>query len=173
MNFIHYNDLGPVDPLDMKLEISTRGKRQTAAIADATVERRELAPGERLRVRLTLRPFQEEPVPSRVIEIQIPRNYPRGPAVLVVGTAGKQIPTGGPLDHSLVQFIQEEPRPSPVSTLEEAVQLFEDYGKNTDVLLQLIPFGLPPEGSEFVKFDVFAAEGVRTGWVVKGEFQIA
>jgi len=172
LNFFLYNDLAPIDPLDMNIEISLAGKRQTAAIADVTVERRELAPGERLRVRLTLRPFQEEPVPSRVIEIQIPRNYPRGPAVLVVGTGGKQIPTGGPLDHSLLQFIQEEPGPSPVSTLEEAIQLFEDYGKNTDVLLQLIPFGLPPEGSEFVKFDVFAGDVVRTDWVVQGEIQI-
>jgi len=50
--------------------------------------------------------------------------------------------------------------------------LFEDYGKNTDILLQLIPFGLPPEGSEFVKFDVFAGEVVRTDWVVQGEIQI-
>ncbi len=172
LNFLLYNDLAPIDPVDINIEISLSAKRQTAVISDATVERREVAPGERLRVRLTMRPFQEETVPSRVIEFTIPRNYPRGPAVLVVGSAGKQIPVESPLDQRIVQFLQEEPKPSPVSTLGDAIQLFEDYGKNTDILLQLFPFGLPPEGSEFVKFDVFAGDVVHTEWVVQGEIQI-
>lgn len=172
LNFLLYNDLAPIDPVDLNIEISVTGKRQTAAIAEATVEQREAAPGERLRVRVTLRPFQEATVPPRVFEVPIPRNFPRGPAVLVVGSAGKQIAAEFPLQDRLVQFLQQEPGPSPASTLEEAIQLFEDYGKNTDMLLQVIPFGLPPEGSEFVKFDVFAGDVVRTDWVVQGEFQI-
>src|SRR5438876_195221 len=136
------------------------------------VRRREVGPGDRLRVHLTLRPFQEQTVPSRVIEISIPRDFPRGPAVLVVGSAGRQVSLESVPEQGLVQLLQQEPQPSPASTLDGAIQLFEDYGKNTDILLQLIPFGLPPEGSEFVKFDVFAGEVVRTDWVVQGEIQI-
>jgi len=172
LNFLLYNDLAPLDPVDMNIEISVTGKRQTAAIAEATVERREVAPGERLRVHMTLRPFQEQTVPSRVIEISIPRDFPRGPAVLVVGSAGRQVSLESAPEQGLAQLLQQEPQPSPAATLDEAIQLFEDYGKNTDILLQLIPFGLPPEGSEFVKFDVFAGEVVRTDWVVQGEIQI-
>ena len=172
LNFLLYNDLAPLDPVDMNIEISVTGKRQTAAIAEATVERREVAPGERLRVHMTLRPFQEQTVPSRVIEISIPRDFPRGPAVLVVGSAGRQVSLESAPEQGLAQLLQQEPQPSPAATLDGAIQLFEDYGKNTDILLQLIPFGLPPEGSEFVKFDVFAGEVVRTDWVVQGEIQI-
>lgn len=172
LNFLFYNDLADIQPVDVSVDIGLSSRRRTAAITDATVEHREVAPGERLRVQLTLRPFQEESVVSRVLEIPIPRNYPRGPAVLVIGSAGKQIPAETPLETLVTQFVLQEPGPSPVSTLGEAIDLFEGFGKSTDILLQVIPFGLPPTGSEFVKFDVFAGDVMRTDWVVQGEVQI-
>lgn len=172
LNFLFYNDLASIEPIDMSVEIGLSTKRLTAAIVDATVERREVAPGERLRVQLTVRPFQEEAVMSRVLEVPIPRNYPRGPAVLVVGSGGKQIPVEFALQERLAQFLVSEPAPSQATTLQDAIQLFEDFGKSTDILLQLIPFGLPPEGGEFLKFDVFAGDMIRTEWVVQGEVQI-
>ncbi len=172
LNFLFYNDLVDIQPIDVSVDISLSSKRQTAAIMNATVERREVAPGERLRVQLTLRPFQEESVLSRVLEVPIPRNYPRGPAVLVVTSAGKQIPVEFPLETRITQFLLKEPEPSAVATLGDAIELFEDFGKSTDILLQVIPFGLPPEGSEFLKFDVFAGDIIRTDWVVQGEVQI-
>jgi len=172
LNFLFYNDLAAIDPIDINVEIGLSSKRQTAAIVSATVERRDVAPGERLRVQLRMRPFQEESVVSRVIEIPIPSNYPRGPAVLVVTSAGKQVPPETSLESLVSQFVAQEPEPSPVTTLEDAINLFEDFGKSTDILLQVIPFGLPPTGTEFVKFDVFAGDIVQTDWVVQGEVQI-
>jgi hypothetical protein len=172
LNFLFYNDLATVDPIDVRVEVGLSTRRQTAALVEARVEQREVSPGERLRVRLRLRPYQEAEVVSRVVEVRIPPNYPRGPAVLVVGGAGKEIPVEFPLEQRLTQFLLKEPEPSPATTLEEAIQLFEDFGKSTDILMQLVPFGLPPEGREFVKFDVFAGEIVRTDWVIQGQVQI-
>ncbi len=123
-------------------------------------------------MRLRLRPYQEAEVVSRDVEVTIPPNYPRGPAVLVVAGAGKEIPVEFPLEERLAQFLLREPEPSPATTLEDAIRLFEEFGKSTDILMQLVPFGLPPEGREFLKFDVFAGEIVRTDWVIQGQVQI-
>ncbi|HXF83137.1 MAG TPA: hypothetical protein VNN19_10335 [bacterium] len=172
LNFLLYNDLVSIDPIDVAVEISLTSKRQTAALVDVQVERREIAPGETMRVRLNIRPFQEASVMSRVIDLAIPRNFPRGPAVLVVGSAGPSIPVEFPLEERVVQFLLREPEPSPVDDLDEAITLFEDFGKNTDILIRLVPFGLPSDGAEFLKFDVFAGRIVRTDWVVQGEIQI-
>ncbi|MGH2400253.1 MAG: hypothetical protein ACRDF6_10445, partial [bacterium] len=172
LNFLFYNDLADIDPIDLSIEISLTTKRQTGAIIDAVVERREVSPGETLRTRLLIRPFQEESVTSRVIDIAIPRNFPRGPAVLVVGSAGPQVTLDSPLEERVIQFLLREPEPSPVDSLVGAIELFEDFGKNTDVLLRLVPFGLPAEGAEFPKFDVVAGRVVRTDWVIQGTMQI-
>ncbi len=172
LNFLFYNDLASIEPIDINVEVGLSAKRHTAAIVDVDVERREVAPGDRLRVQLKMRPFQEETVISRTLEVAIPRNYPRGPTVLVVSSAGKQLPVEFSLQERLTQFLLGEPAPSTAATLADAIQVFEDFGKSTDILLQLIPFGLPPESSEFLKFDVFAGDMVRTDWVVQGEVQI-
>ncbi|MDR7451368.1 MAG: hypothetical protein QN117_00430 [Armatimonadota bacterium] len=172
LNFLLYNDFVQVDPIDVSIEIGLTSRRHTAALLEAQVEHREVAPGQSLRVRLNLRPFQEDAVTSRVIDVQIPQNFPRGPAVLVVGSAGPRIPTEFPLEERVTQFLLEEPQPSPVDNLDDAIRLFEDFGKNTDILIQLVPFGLPSDGTEFVKFDVFAGRVVRTDWVIQGEVQV-
>lgn len=172
LNFLLYNDLTQIEPIDVSVEITLTGKRQTAALVDAQVERRELAPGETLRVRLNVRPFQEETINSRVIDVSVPRNFPRGPAVLVVGSAGPDIPVEFSLEDRVLQFLLREPSPSPVDSIDDAITLFEDFGKNTDVLIRLVPFGLPSDGAEFLKFDVFAGRIIRTDWVIQGEIQI-
>jgi len=172
LNFLLYNDFVQVDPLDVTIEIGLTTKRQTAALVDAQVERREVTPGQTLRVRLNLRPFQEDAVNSRVIDIAVPQNFPRGPAVLVIGSAGPEVPVEFSLQERVTQFLLREPAPSPVENLDDAIRLFEDFGKNTDILIQLVPFGLPSDGTEFVKFDVFAGRIVRTDWVIQGEVQI-
>lgn len=172
LNFLLYNDLAQIDPIDVAVEITLTAKRQTAALVEAQVERRELAPGETLRVRLNVRPFQEASVNSRVIDIPVPQNFPRGPAVLVLGSAGTQAGGEGSLEERVVQFLLREPMPSPVNSIGDAITLFEDFGKNTDIMIRLVPFGLPTEGAEFLKFDVFAGRVIRTDWVIQGDIQI-
>lgn len=172
MNFLLYNDLAAIDPIDMSIEVFVSKERKTAAITDVQVERREVVPGDVLRVRILVRPFQEATTVSQVIDVPIPRNFPRGPAVLDVRPAGVEIPVEFPLEQRLVQILLREPEPSPVNTLDEAIDLFEDFGKTTDILVRVVPFGLPSEGSEFIKFDVFAGRLIRTQWVVQGQVQI-
>ncbi|HET6781070.1 MAG TPA: SpoIVB peptidase S55 domain-containing protein [bacterium] len=172
LNFMFYNDLVTVNASDVSIEVSFTAKRLTALIADVQAERREVSPGESLRVRLMIRPFQEEAVTSQVIDVPIPRNFPRGPAVLVVRSSGLQIPLEFPLEERVSQQLMAEPSPLQARDLDEAIQLFEDFGKYTDLLIQIVPFGLPPEGAEFLKFDVFAGRLIRTEWVLQGEVQI-
>ncbi len=172
LNFFFYNDLASIDPIDVSIDVAVSSKRTTAAITDAQVERREVAPGETLRVRLMVRPFQEEAVTSRVIDLTVPRNFPRGPAVLVIRSAGPEIPVEFPLEQRVTQFLLREPEPSQGENLDQAIELYEDFGKNTDVLIRLLPFGLPADGGEFVKFDVFAGRIVRTDWVIQGSMSI-
>ncbi len=172
LNFLFYNDIVTIDASDIAIEVSFTSKRETAGITDAQVERREVSPGETLRVRLLVRPFQAAAVTSQVIDVQIPRNYPRGPAVVVVRSGGLRIPLESPLDQLVTQLLLREPEPVQALNLDEAIQLFEEFGKYTDILIQVIPFGLPQEGSEFVKFDVFAGRLIRTDWVIQGEVQI-
>jgi len=168
LNFLFYNDLAAIEAIDVGIDVTFTTKRVTAAVTDVQVERREVAAGEILRVRLQIRPFQEAAALSRVIDVAIPRNFPRGPAVLLVGSAG----TESPADVTLEQRLLREPEPSPVDSLDDAIQLFEDFGKNTDVLIRLVPFGLPADGPEFLKFDVFAGRIIRTEWVVQGSIEI-
>jgi SpoIVB peptidase S55 len=172
LNFLFYNDLVSLEPIDMSVEIGLSSKRMTAAIVDAIAEHREVSPGGSLRVRLLLRPYRDEAVASRIVEIPIPFNYPRGPAVLLVGPAAKPATPPAQLGGGLAQSLQDEPAPTSASTLQEAIDHFEDFGKSTDVRIQLVPFGLPATGGEFVKFDVFAGDMVRTDWVVQGSTEI-
>jgi hypothetical protein len=173
LNFLYYNDLAAIDPIDMSIDIGITAKRVTAAITDVQVERRELTPGSVLRVRLAVRPYQEEPLLSRVIDVPIPRNYPRGPAILSIGPLAAAFGGEDPLlENQFVRALLSEPQPSPVDNLEDAIDIFEDFGKNTDILIRVIPFGLPTEGSDFVRFDVFAGRAIRTDWVIQGLIQI-
>jgi hypothetical protein len=172
LNFLFYNDLVSLEPIDMSVEIGLSSKRMTAAIVDAVAEHREVAPGGSLRVRLMLRPYRDETVASRLIEIPVPWNYPRGPAVLLVGPAARPAAPPAQLGAGLAQSLLDEPAPSSASTLLEAIDRFEDFGKSTDVRIQLVPYGLPATGGDFVKFDVFAGDMVRTDWVVQGGTEI-
>ncbi len=109
---------------------------------------------------------------SRVIDVQVPANFPRGPAVLVIKSAGVEVPLEVPLEQRLVQFLLREPQPIQAESLDKAIELFEDFDKNTDVLIQVVPFGLPTESAEFTKFDVFAGRLIRTEWFIQGTIQI-
>lgn len=172
LNFLLFNDLVRIDASDVSIEVNLSSKRQTAAVTDMQVERREVSPGDTLRVRITIRPYQEEAIVSRVIDVPIPRNFPRGPAVLVVSSAGVEIPVEFSLEQRVTQFLLREPEPSPAENIEQAIEFFEDFGKTTDILIRVVPFGLPTDGTEFVKFDVFAGRLIRSDWVIQGSVQI-
>lgn len=171
LNFLFHNDLAAIEPIDARIEVTFSHKRNTAAITNVRVERREVAPGETLQVQLTMRPFQGAPQTARVISLPVPRNFPRGPAVLTVAPAGGSS-ADSPADVRLMAGLTREPDPVRGNTLTEAIEFLEEFGKNTDIALQLLPYGLPAEGSEFLKFDVSATRFIQTDWVIQGTVQI-
>ncbi|MDQ7827598.1 MAG: SpoIVB peptidase S55 domain-containing protein [Armatimonadota bacterium] len=172
--FLFQNPFTQLNPIDMTIQVAITRQRQTATIQTVDVERREVSPGERLRVRITARPFQRNVQTTRVLEVPIPRNFPRGPAFLVVGPGGTQPPPSQApsLGDAFVSMVVGEQEPFPGENLEEAIDIFENFGKNNHILLQVVPFGLPADGVEFTKFDVFAGGLVETDWVIQGQVTV-
>jgi hypothetical protein len=168
------NEYAPIVPSDLRVEITVTRRRETATIVEAQVDSRVVPQGGRLNVRLRVRPFQEEDQLSRVVEIAVPRNFPKGPTLLVVSGAGS-MRDDVPPDVQFVSKLRAEPPASPFDTLQDALRFFREFGRNTDVLLQLIPAGIPPSDDptrRFIHFDQFAGRLVRTPWAVKGEVVI-
>ncbi|MDR7473397.1 MAG: SpoIVB peptidase S55 domain-containing protein [Armatimonadota bacterium] len=171
VQFLFFNPFADLDPFDLKVEMTLSRKRETAEITNVEAETREVDPGGTIRVRITVRPYQQDQQVSRVIEVPVPRNYPRGPAVLLVSSAGIDLTGTSPEDVIVRDLLTEQP-PFPGDTLEEAVEIFESLGTNNQILIRLVPFGLPATGAEFTKFDVFAGRLIRTNWVIQGEFRV-
>ncbi|MDR5682927.1 MAG: hypothetical protein QN163_02725 [Armatimonadota bacterium] len=168
------NEYAPIRATDLRVEVTLTRRRVTATIAEAQVESRTVPQGGQLRVRLRVRPYQEEDQLSRVVEVAIPRNFPKGPTLLVVSGAGS-MRDDVPPDVQFVQKLRSEPPASPFDKLDDALRFFQEFGRNTDILIQLIPFGVPPSDDptkRFIYFDQFAGRLVRTPWVVKGEVVI-
>lgn len=171
MELAFYNEFRRLDPIDLTLETSLTRRRTTASIVDAEVDTREVAPGGDLRVRVTLQPYQGEAVVTRDVVVQVPRGFPRGPAVVVVQTAGVDAP-GFPVEAQLGRALSAEPEPWGVRTLEDALRLFEGFGRNTDLFVRIVPYGLPTTPLDFTRFDVRASRTARTDWVIQGSERI-
>jgi hypothetical protein len=91
--------------------------------------------------------------------------------VVVVRSAGVDEPRV-PVEARLSGALQAEPVPWGVSSLDDALRLFAEFGRNTDILVRILPFGLPATQLEFTKFDVPAARTDRTEWVIQGSESI-
>jgi hypothetical protein len=166
MELAFYNELRRLEPYDLTVEVVLTRERKTASIVDVQVDNREVVQGGLLRVHVTLQPYlASEPV-SRTIEVPVPRNYPRGPAVVTVRSAG--LDAGGPAEAQLSRQLSREPEPWGVDSLETALRIFENFGKNTDLLVRIQPFGLPATTQDFTRFDVQAGRTLRTDWVIQG-----
>jgi hypothetical protein len=124
-----------------------------------------------VRVRVTLQPYLGDATVTRTIDVPVPLSFPRGPAFVQVRSGGFN-PPGIPVEAQLGQALAAEPEPWGVDSLETALRLFEGIGKNTDVFVRILPFGLPATPSDFTRFDVPAGRTVRTDWVIQGSERI-
>lgn len=167
MELAFYNDLRQLEPVDLTVETRLTKRRITASIVDVQVQSREVTVGGLLRVRVTLRPYLADSPTTRIIDVPLPRDFPRGPAVVLVRSAGVD-GAGVPPDVQLGSLLQSEPQPWGVDSLDTALRLFENFGKNTDVMVRVLPFGLPTTPQDFTQFDVPAARTARTDWVIQG-----
>lgn len=171
MELAFYNDLRELNPYDLTVEVSFTKRRITASIVDVAVASREVSPGGVLRIRVALQPYLADRPVTRVIEVPVPRDYPRGPAVVVVRSAGLDT-QGAPPESVLGSLIGSEPVPWGVASLDDALRVFEQLGRNTDVLVRILPFGLPTTPQDFTRFDVQAGQTLRTDWVIQGTERI-
>ena len=171
MELAFYNDLRRLDPYDLTVETSLTRRRVTASIVEAEVASREVSPGGTLLVRVVLQPYQAESRVTRIIEVPIPRDFPRGPAVVAMRSSGMDS-ARVPVEVQLGQALGAEPEPWGVDTLENALRFFESFGRNTDILVRVLPYGLPATQTEFTRFDVPAARFIRTDWVIQGSERI-
>lgn len=170
MELAFYNDLRKLDPYDLTVETILTRRRMTASIVDVDTDTREVSPGSVLRVRVALQPYLADENVTRVIEVPVPRNFPRGPAVVAVESAGDT--SGAPPEARLSQALGSEPEPWGVDSLETALRVFENFGKNTDISVRILPFGLPTTPQDFTRFDVRAGRTTRTDWVIQGSERI-
>jgi hypothetical protein len=171
MELAFYNDLKRLEPYDLTVETVLMKRRMTATIVDAEVSNREVSPGTVLRVRVVLQPYLSGEQITRIVDVPIPSGFPRGPAFVQVRSAGFNAP-GVPVEAQLGQVLSAEPEPWGVDSLETALRLFETVGKNTDVFVRVVPFGLPAAPTDFTRFDVPAGRTVRTDWVIQGAERI-
>jgi hypothetical protein len=145
--------------VDLRLEVKVTRAARTAVLVDAEPQERTVAAGETLRVRLRLRPTGGPPE-ERTVELPVPPDFPRGSARLVVIPAGLLV---GP---------DPQPEAPAFERLEEEVMAFETFGRNTDVVVQLLPADAPPAQTparRFLQLQRYPSELVRTPWAVGGE----
>jgi hypothetical protein len=148
-----------VRPVDLRLEVKVTRAARTAVLVDAEPQERTVAAGETLRVRLRLRPTGGPPE-ERTVELPVPPDFPRGSARLVVIPAGLLV---GP---------DPQPEAPAFERLEEEVMAFETFGRNPDVVVQLLPADAPPAQTparRFLQLQRYPSELVRTPWAVGGE----
>jgi hypothetical protein len=171
MELAFYNDLRRLEPYDLTVEVSLTRRRVTASIVELAVASREVSAGGMLRLRVRLQPYLADTTVTRTIEVPIPPDFPRGPAVVVVRSAGLDT-QGTPPEVILGSLMQSEPVPWGVSALDDALRLFAEFGRNTDLLVRIVPFGLPATQQDFTRFDVQAGQTQRTEWVIQGSERV-
>ena len=162
-----------LDPIDMTVDVAVMSRPNTALLVEARPNARTVAPGDRVRVTVSVRPYASSAKLSREVAFTVPRDFPIGRAFLLVGTAGA-LNNALPPGQLFQQLVLQESTPPGASTLEEAVSQFEHAGKNTEVLVELVPDAVLTAASSNANPGIESPAGtsVPTDWVVLGRFQI-
>jgi hypothetical protein len=165
-----------LDPIDMTVDVVVQNQSNTALLVSATTPTRTVTPGQRVRVEIGLFPYGgKEPI-TRTVQFTVPRDFPSGPAFLLVGSAGGlNDPSGMPTDQKFQLLVAQQGMPQGTAkSLDEAVEQFQEFGKNTDVLVDLLPAPVLEAvgGNANPGFELLAGTFVPTDVVVLGRFQI-
>jgi hypothetical protein len=164
-----------IDPIDMTIDITVAKRPNTAVLVAAHPSSRDVHPGDAMRVAVSVRPYGGSQDLSRVVQFTVPQDFPTGPAFLLVGTAGTiNNGTGASPAEVFQTLAAQQGTPIGVASLEEAVAQFEDAGKNTDVLVELVPDAVLTAVGSNANPDVESPAGtvLPSQWVVLGKFQI-
>ncbi len=166
MHLLFDNDFADVGPTDMEIDVRVTGQQETATITDVAMPTTPITPGSTLRVGVTLRPFRGSPK-TQEVELNVPADFPPGPALLVV-RAGGALPSTSPLSPVLSQT-QSQGAPQ---TLGDAVTAFERGERNTDVVIELAGSAAPRAPAAGSAGGLTRVSGTgTTSWVLRGRFQ--
>ena len=167
------NFFDELDPIDMTVDVAVTTKTNMALLVGARPSIRTVRAGDRVQVEVRVRPFGGGQAAARTIAFTVPKDFPEGPAFLLVGTAGSLNDSSSPAD-KFQALVAAESTPSGAESLESAVDQFENEGKNTDLIIQLVPEAvLTAVGANAnPSFDSPAGTTLETDWVVLGKYQI-
>ncbi|HEV2440861.1 MAG TPA: SpoIVB peptidase S55 domain-containing protein [bacterium] len=162
-----------MDPVDITVDVAVTTKPNMALLVGARPNVRTVHAGDRVQVEVRVRPFGGGEPEARTIAFTVPRDFPEGPAFLLVGTAGALNDSASPADKFLA-LVALEGTPSGAESLASAIDQFENQGKNTDLIVQLVPEAvLTAVGANAnPSFNVPAGTTLETDWVVLGKYQI-
>lgn len=167
LRLLFANEFVRTAPVDVTVEAEVTKARQTAAVVEADLSRPRLRRGGAATVRITLRPFQGEPV-VREVDLAVPEQFPTGPATVLVRAGGRPVPEGG-----LPAALLSEPVEIAGTSAAEQLAAFADRDRNTDVVVELVPGPARfPDGTGGVASRT-AKVRVPTPWVVRGRVQLA
>jgi len=100
-----------------------------------------------------------------------PSPLPAADDLAIFSFSSAAVPDGVPVGSLFGARISSERSAGRFRSLADQMAFFEDFGKNTDYLIQLTPAGLPPSDDparRFVNFDQSAGRIVRMPYVVGG-----
>ncbi|HKX19609.1 MAG TPA: hypothetical protein VJT33_16535, partial [bacterium] len=162
-----------LDPVDMTVDIAVTSKPNMALLVGARPDVRTVHSGEQVHVDVRVRPFGGGQAASKTITFTVPKDFPEGPAFLLVGTAGALNDSSSPAD-KFAALVAAESTPSGAESLASAIDQFENEGKNTDLIIQLVPEAvLTAVGANAnPSFESPAGTTLETDWVVLGKYQI-
>ena len=162
-----------VDPIDMAVDVTVSAKPNTALLVGVHPSARTVHPGDTMEVAVKLKPHGGTTATTRVVDFTVPNDFPTGPAFLLVGASGG-LNTPAPPSQQFAQLVAQLGTPPTVGSLDAEIDQFEHSGKNTEVLVELVPEPvLIAAGSNANPgFDTQAGTSIPTDWVVLGRFQI-
>lgn len=161
------NDFQDITPTDMQVEVTITDQRQTATITDVDMPKEAVLSGGTLHAQVTVRPFRGAPV-TEDVELNVPPEFPLGPALLVVRAGGAppppSLPPGG-----IAAAGQDLNAPR---SLSDAIAAFERGEKNTDLVVELVAGPQRSAGGSPPSKGLSRASATRTTpWVLRGRLE--
>ncbi len=165
LRLLFANEFVRTGPVDVTIEAEVEQNRQTATVTEAATERRARR-GDVITVRITLRPFQGQPV-VRTVEVAIPETFPLGSATVLIRAGGRPAPEQG-----LSALLSADPVEALAPSAAVQLATFTDRDRNTDLVVELIPGAARfPDSTGDASI-----QGMRvrtaTPWVIRGRLQL-
>ncbi len=165
LRLLFANEFVRTGPVDVTIEAEVAQSRQTATVTEGETERRARR-GDVIAIRVTLRPFQGQPV-VRTVELAIPDAFPLGSATVLIRAGGRLAPEQG-----LAALLAADPVEAPAPSAAAQLSTFADRDRNTDLVVELIPGAARfPDSTGGTQVQTVHIR-IATPWVVRGRLQL-